>query len=113
MYKQVIIINSDIKISKGKAAVQAAHAAVSALHEAEDAIIKKWKKEGQKKVVVRASLEEMRKAEEKCEKLKIAHSMISDAGRTELEPGTITALGIGPDEEGKIDKVTGSMKLLK
>lgn len=113
MYKQAIIINSDIKISKGKAAAQSAHAAVSALHEADESVIKKWKKEGQKKVIVKAPLEQLINAREKCKKLKIAHSLISDAGRTELDPGTITALGIGPAEEEKINKVTGSMKLLK
>ena len=113
MYKQVIVINSDIKISKGKAAAQSAHAAVSALHKADNKIINKWKDEGQKKIVVKASLDQMLGAQEKCKKLKLPFALIKDAGRTEIAEGTITALGIGPDEEDKIDKVTGSMKLLK
>ncbi|HLD85630.1 MAG TPA: peptidyl-tRNA hydrolase Pth2 [archaeon] len=113
MYKQVIVINSDIKISKGKTAAQAAHASVSSLHKADNKIINRWKDEGQKKVVVKASLDQMIAAQEKCKKLKLPFALIADAGRTEIASGTVTALGIGPEEEEKIDKVTGSMKLLK
>jgi PTH2 family peptidyl-tRNA hydrolase len=39
--------------------------------------------------------------------------MISDAGRTQVDPGTITVLGVGPDASEKINKITGSFKLLR
>ncbi len=113
MYKQVIIINNSIKMSKGKTAAQASHAAVSSFYQSNLNIAKTWKREGQKKIIVMATLSDLLKAEEACRKLKLPHALIADAGMTELEPGTVTALGIGPDEEEKINKVTGSMKLLK
>ena len=47
------------------------------------------------------------------EGVRILPALCTDAGHTELTAGTITALGIGPDEERRIDKVTGSLPLLK
>ncbi len=38
--------------------------------------------------------------------------MVKDAGRTELPTSTITCLGVGPDTDEIIDKVTQNLKLL-
>ena len=42
----------------------------------------------------------------------IKTALITDAGHTVVEPGTITCLGIGPDLEEKIDKVSGKLKMM-
>jgi len=114
MYKQVIAVRTDIKMSKGKLAAQCSHAAVDAAQKADAKIIAAWKKEGQKKVIVKVKSEaELVELKERCKKLKITSSLIADAGRTELVPGTLTALGVGPDTEERVNKVTGSLPLLK
>jgi PTH2 family peptidyl-tRNA hydrolase len=114
MYKQVIVIRSDLKLSKGKLASQAAHASISAYKRAKPDAKKRWENEGQKKVVLMAkNIEELKKIKAKCDELKIPNILITDAGLTEVEPGTTTALGIGPDDEKKIDKITGSIALFK
>lgn len=43
----------------------------------------------------------------------LAAMLIRDAGRTVVEAGTITCLGIGPDEAERIDAVTGQLSLLR
>ncbi len=114
MYKQVIVVRKDLKMSKGKMAAQVSHAAVDSALKSNARKRRAWMKEGQKKVVLYASDEkELLKIAEKCKKLNINFSAIVDAGLTELIPGTLTCVGIGPDKEEIINKVTGSLPLVK
>jgi PTH2 family peptidyl-tRNA hydrolase len=39
-------------------------------------------------------------------------AIITDAGLTVVEAGTITCLGIGPDKEELVDMVTGHLKMM-
>lgn len=115
-FKQVIIIRSDLKMSIGKIAVQAAHASVSSAEECKRINIEwfnQWFIEGQKKIVLKVQdLEELLKIYDKARSMKFPVALIEDAGLTELEPGTITALGIGPAPSEQIDKITGNLPLL-
>jgi len=113
MYKQVIIIRRDLGMSIGKIVAQACHASLGAFKKARKPKIRRWEQEGEKKVIVGVnSKEEMIHLYEKAKKEKIPCFLVEDAGLTELEPGTMTALGIGPDEEEKIDRITGNLSLL-
>ena len=113
MYKQIIIVRTDLKIGKGKLIVQCCHACIGALRLTNKKIIEKWEKEGAKKVVLKVrDLNELEKIEEELKKNKIKYFLVIDAGKTQLEKGTITCIGVGPIEEEKIDKITGKLKLL-
>ena len=112
--KQVIVVRADLKLSKGKLAAQCSHASYTAAKKTKNSIREVWEKEGQKKVILKAKdLSELIGLKEKCSALKLSCALISDAGLTEIESGTITCLGIGPDDDKKINKVTGSLPLLK
>ena len=113
MYKQVIVVRKDLKMDKGKLSAQVAHASISAAKHASEDVLKKWERRGQKKVVLKVdNLDGLLDVKKKCDEAGIKNKLVSDAGLTQLEPGTKTALGIGPESEEKIDKVTGSLKLL-
>ncbi len=115
-YKQVILIRTDLDMGSGKKCVQVAHASVSAsdlVRTKNNSAWKAWISNGQKKVVLKVSnLEELEKFYGQLQKAKIPSVLISDAGLTQLPPGTTTALGIGPALDVEIDKITGELKLL-
>jgi len=112
-FKQCIVIRDDLKLSCGKLAVQVAHAAIMALERADKSTAGQWRSEGQKKVVLRvANVQDMFKLREDADRAGLPCAIVADAGLTEIPPGTITALGIGPAPSKQMDKVTGNLRLL-
>ena len=112
-YKQVILVREDLKLPKGKLAAQCSHASVNCIFKTNKEMIERWKTEGAKKVILKVKdKEELLKYKNQAEKIGLKTALIKDAGRTVLEPGTITCLGIGPDREEKIDKITGKLKMV-
>ena len=55
---------------------------------------------------------EAEELEKQAKKLALPCALITDRGLTEVPPGTITCLGIGPAPTEKIDRVTGALQLL-
>lgn len=112
-YKQIIIVRNDLKLPKGKMAAQAAHASVEAVLRSDKDLVKRWRMVGMGKIVLRVeSLEELYALEQEAKKLGFTTAVISDAGKTVVEPGTVTCMAIGPDLNSKIDKITGNLKMM-
>jgi len=111
--KQVIVTRHDLKMSKGKLAAQVAHGSLESALKASKIALSTWRRDGAKKVVLKAeNTESLYRLKQQCEDTGVVCSLISDAGHTELAPGTVTVLGIGPDEEEKIDRLTGMLQML-
>lgn len=112
----VIVVRSDLKMSKGKIAAQVAHAAVScafASKKVDTKIFNKWYSEGQKKVVLKAdSLDILYKIKNTADSAHLVNFMVTDAGRTEIPSGTITCIAIGPTENSALDAITGDLLML-
>ncbi|MBA7695419.1 hypothetical protein ES703_104045 [subsurface metagenome] len=115
-YKLVIVLRTDIKMSKGKMAAQAGHAAVSASEYARKNRPEWWNPwimEGQCKIAVKVKSEqEILELERKARNAKLPAVLIVDRGLTEIPPNTITCLGIGPAPANKVDAITGKLSLL-
>lgn len=111
--KQAIIIRKDLELGKGKIAAQSSHASLEAYKKASDESKEIWENEGQKKVVLKCNDEkQLIEIFMEAKRNKLPTSLIIDAGKTQTEPGTKTAVGIGPAEDSEIDKIVGKLKLL-
>lgn len=114
-FKMTLIVRTDLKMGKGKVAAQCSHAAVSAYKQVErrnPELLKQWEYYGQPKVVVKVPdedslLELLCHAKE----VGLPVSLIQDAGRTQIAPGSRTVLGVGPGPADLVDSVTGHLKL--
>ncbi|MEM3178109.1 MAG: aminoacyl-tRNA hydrolase, partial [Candidatus Micrarchaeaceae archaeon] len=97
-------------------AAQVAHASLMSYFEAEKAdksIAQEWINSGEKKIVLKIDSEDaLKRLYEAFKYKKIPCALVSDAGLTELPPGTNTALGIGPWRAEEIDQFTKNLKLL-
>ena len=112
-YKLVLVVRQDIKMSKGKTAAQCAHAAVLAYKSLNGAKRLLWEAAGQPKLVLKCPDEaQLTRLASSAKNASLPAVLVRDAGRTELESGTVTVLGVGPAPSNKIDLVTGELKLL-
>ncbi|CAK8683944.1 unnamed protein product [Clavelina lepadiformis] len=115
-HKLVLVVRKDLPMTKGKIAAQCAHAAVNAYRSIEKnnkKDLRMWDLCGQQKVALQCPNEEtLLQLFTKANKLGLNAALIMDAGRTQIDCGTKTVLGIGPGPSDLIDKVTGELKLL-
>ncbi len=113
--KQVIVVRIDLEMGKGKIAAQVGHACVLGAEHVRKSN-PEWFKEwwsGQEKIVVKVSgIKELQEIKRHAIDLDLPWSEVSDAGHTQIAPGTTTCISIGPAPENLIDKVTGDLKLL-
>ena len=113
--KQVIAVRTDLDMGKGKIAAQVGHACVLGAEHVRKSnpnwFMKWW--EGQEKVVVKVSgSKELEKIKDGAIELGLPWSEVTDAGHTQIAPGTTTCISLGPAPENLIDKITGELKLL-
>lgn len=114
--KMVLVVRNDLNLGRGKIGAQCAHGAVICCENAtkqNPAVLKTWLNLGQPKVVLRVNtLSELRAIQRDAKKIGVNHGVVQDAGRTQVEAGTVTVLALGPDTVKNIDSLTGHLKLL-
>jgi peptidyl-tRNA hydrolase, PTH2 family len=115
-FKMALVLRGEIRLTAGKAAVQAAHAAVLLTDEARRRHadwVEAWTQTGQKKIaLVVDTLAELETLRRQAVARGLPTVVVEDAGLTEVAPGTKTCLGIGPAPAGELDAVTGDLALL-
>lgn len=112
MYKQVIIVNKDVKMSKGKLASQVAHSSLMSYLLGDEKDNLKWLGNSYVKIILKANESDIKALDNLFNIQGIPHFLMVDEGRTEIEPNTITCLGVSPMKSEEIDKYTKNLKLL-
>ncbi|KAI1095489.1 PTH2-domain-containing protein [Rostrohypoxylon terebratum] len=122
--KLVLVVRTDLGMTKGKIAAQCSHATLACYKtltkaasrnpsSPEAKLLQRWERRGQAKIAVQVKSEdELLELMGKARSLGITSEVIQDAGRTQIDPGSLTVLGVGPAPKSLVDQVTGGLKLL-
>ncbi|KAF4450538.1 PTH2 family peptidyl-tRNA hydrolase [Fusarium albosuccineum] len=119
--KLVLVVRTDLGMTKGKIAAQCSHATLacyktlsrSPADSPQRKILNRWERLGQAKIAVQVkSQDEILELRRKARALGLTAEVIQDAGRTQIEAGSMTVLGVGPAPKSVVDQVTGGLKLL-
>ncbi|ORY50915.1 peptidyl-tRNA hydrolase II [Rhizoclosmatium globosum] len=114
-YKMVLVVNSALGMSTGKIAAQCSHATLGAVLAAggpENNNVQRWLQQGEPIIVVQSGKLTLKDLEAKSLAEGLPAYLVRDAGRTEVTPGSITVLAVGPAPNTRIDIVTRSLALL-
>ena len=100
----------------GKIVVQCCHASISAEEETRTRFPDWWQawiQEGQCKIALKVKeLQTILGLAKRAEAVDLPHYLVRDRGLTQVKPGTITCLGIGPAPTDRLNPLTGELALL-
>jgi len=112
--KLVLIVRTDLGMTKGKVAAQCSHATLACYKASlkSSQYLATWEHHGQAKIVLKSvSEEEMLGLQSAARFAGFVAESIKDAGRTQVTAGSRTVLGIGPAPISAIDRITGHLTL--
>lgn len=116
--KMVFLVRTDLQMGKGKIASQVAHAAILLYEESiknQNPFLNTWLRWGQPKIVLKIDKNcesALQEVYEKAFKNNLTVCKVLDAGKTQVDEGSVTVIGIGPNKVEEIDKITNGFKLL-
>lgn len=123
--KLVLVVRTDLGMTKGKIAAQCSHATLACYktlsraaakkgpNSPEAKLLSRWERLGQAKIAVQTKGEDELKAlRATARAVGVTAEVIADAGRTQIESGSLTVLGVGPAPKSLVDTITGHLKLL-
>lgn len=131
--KLVLVVRTDLGMTKGmfslrstltsltflgKIAAQCGHATLACYKrllrkDPKSALLRRWENQGQAKIALQVKSEaELEILQATAMSLGLVAEVIADAGRTQIEAGSHTVLGIGPGPVSVINKVTSELRLL-
>ena len=112
----VLVTRQDLQLSKGKLAAQCAHASAECVLSAKrknPRTLDQYLRRGARKIVCKVpDLVSLKQVYTRAKRAGLVCQLVTDAGHTEIPPGTETVVGIGPGPRDEIDKITGRLSLV-
>ncbi|MFO0571504.1 MAG: aminoacyl-tRNA hydrolase [Polyangiaceae bacterium] len=116
---QYLVFRGDLRLAKGKAAAQAGHAVqlvIRAIERSGEERAKRWLADWEAgsytKIAVRvADLVQLRDLATRLDSARIIHVEVVDEGRTAIQPGTATVLGLQPVPKSLVASIVGALPL--
>ncbi|KAM9982133.1 hypothetical protein ACTFIY_004424 [Dictyostelium cf. discoideum] len=113
--KQVLVIRTDLGMTKGKIIAQCCHASLGARQKAlkdSKKVLRQWENFGCAKITLKAnSKEELVDLRNKAKELGVVSYLVLDSGHTQIPSGSATVLAVGPAPKEAVDAVTKHLKL--
>ncbi len=115
--KMWLAVRQDIKMSKGKLAAQSGHAYgdlyVAALTHVPE-LFQQYQAHATPKITVKAkNADAIDRIAAECLKANICYETVRDAGRSELEPGTVTVVAFGPAYFDELPKFLQRLQVMR
>ena len=116
LYKMTFVVNANLKMGIGKVAAQVGHAVLGLYHklQSKNGIpgLAEWERNGGRKVVLKGlNAAHLLDLKQKAVESGIVCLVVQDAGKTQVEPGSFTVLGLFGQCK-LIDALTEHLKLL-
>tara|TARA_Y100001970_G_scaffold216830_1_gene265503 strand:+ start:12738 stop:13112 length:375 start_codon:yes stop_codon:yes gene_type:complete len=112
----VLVTRADLKLSKGKLAAQCGHAVLECTVRAKKTAprdLDRYRRGGARKIVCKVEDEiKLKSILSQAKSAGLVCYLVKDAGHTEIPPGTVTVVGVGPGPRSEIDKITGNLQLV-
>ena len=112
----IFCVRQDLKMGAGKMCSQCGHAAIGLYKQAiikYQKELKEWEKNGCAKIALKVHSEnELLRIEKEARDIGLNTFIFTDIGRTQVEPNTITVMGIGPASSQELKPIIGYLKLL-
>ena len=112
LMKCVLLVRSDLSLSKGKTVAQCGHALVESIISSNSEKITVWRQQGEPIITLKVPNEKtMNYICARAHRKKVFNYIVCDAGETEVLPDTNTVCVIGPDKTEKINSLVKDLKL--
>ena len=117
LYKMVFVVNTELRMGVGKTAAQVGHATLALYHLLQTQSgwkeqCAKWEETAMTKIAVQGqTTHHLLELKHRAYELRLPSIMVHDAGRTQVEPGSLTVFAVF-GKVADVNEITGKLKLL-